>query len=221
MVRNLMICLLLVIALPAFAMSQSQQAPVTTDGAPSAEAATQTEAQTVSAPTQPASVTLLPSMDFLSSVASSELYEIFKAIPAFAAMDKELAGSPLTLMVTHTVRPTAGGQAAGFLTAILSGSTLGLIPMVSKERLVVRYEVLLNGKTITSYSFEHTDTRATNLWAPDTGLAKDELEWVKSTAAEVAAKLAQDPAMLEVQKEINFYFPPASPKQPSTASDDH
>lgn len=159
---------------------------------------------------QPAG-TVLPPMKFLASVAQDDILKALKADPAFANLDKELAGSPLSLVVTHTVRPTAAGTAAGLLSAVLSGGTLGILPMVSNDRLVVRYEVLLNGKTVTVYNFERTATRAQNIWTAGSdgtdGLGKGGLEWVKSTAAEVTAKIRQDPAMLAVRDEIEFYFP--------------
>ena len=169
----------------------------------------QTLPATAEVPAAP--VAALPPMEFVSSVARDELLTALKADPAFASLDKDLVGSPLTLMVTHTLRPTAGGQAAGLLSAVLSGSTLGIIPIVSNERFVIKYEVLLNGKTVTSYSFERTATRAQNLWTAGNdgygGLGKAGMEWAKSTAAEAAAKVAKDPALLAVRDEINFYFP--------------
>jgi len=188
---------------PAPATTATAQAPATaTAPVPAAEVTTQ------SVPAPPAAA--LPPMYFLSTVAGDELFAALKADPALASLDKELVGSPLTLMVTHTLRPTAGGQAAGLLSAVLSGSTLGLIPIVSNDRLVIKYEVLLNGKTVTSYSFERTATRAQNLWTAGNdgygGLGKAGMEWVKSTAAEVASKVAMDPAMLAVRNEIDFYF---------------
>lgn len=153
----------------------------------------------------------LPPMYFLSSVLQDELFAALKADPGFAALDKELVGSPLTLIVTHTLRPTAGGQAAGLLSAVLAGSTLGLIPVVSSERLVLKYEVRLNGRALASYSFERTAARAQNMWmagsGSDGGLGKAGVEWAKSTAAEAAAKLAKDPAILAVSRDIDFYFP--------------
>lgn len=157
----------------------------------------------------------LPAMTYFSSIASDKVFDILKRHPALSGIDKELAGSPLTLVVTHTLRPTAGGQAAGFLTAVLAGSTLGLIPMVSNEMLVLRYEVMLNGKTVTSYSFERTATRAMNLWSAGRddgyeGLGKAGMEWVESTATEVSAKLAGDPALDAVRREIEYYFPPGA-----------
>lgn len=156
----------------------------------------------------------LPAMIFLSSLAEDELFKIFKAQPGYAALDKELYGSPLKLIVTHTSRPTAGGQAAGLLSAVLSGSTLGLLPVVTSERMVIRYEVMLNGKTVASCSFERTSTRAINIWAAgeaDAGLGKDGMAWLKSTAQEAAGKLAADPALAALQQEIRFYFPEAAP----------
>jgi len=168
----------------------------------------------------PAAV-VLPPMKFLASVAGDDVLAAFKADPAFAALDKELAGSPLALVVTHTVRPTAAGTAAGLLSAVLSGGTLGILPVVSNDRLVVRYEVMLNGKTLTSYTFERTATRAQNLWTAGNdgtgGLGKGGVEWVKSTAAEVAGKLARDPAMIAVRDEMEFYFPSTGAKAASTA----
>lgn len=173
------------------------------------EASPAAVASTEAVPAPPAGPAL-PAMIFLSSLAEDELFKIFKAQPGYAALDKELYGSPLKLIVTHTSRPTAGGQAAGLLSAVLSGSTLGLLPVVTSERLVIRYEVMLNGKAVASCSFERTSTRAINIWAAgdaDAGLGKDGMAWLKSTAAEAATKLAADPGLAALQQEIRFYFP--------------
>lgn len=189
------------------------QSPLPAESAaPAAASASAAAAPTTAAPatTTTAAASALPAMYFLSSVAQDELFTALKADPNFAALDKELVGSPLTLVVTHTVRPTPGGQAAGLLTAVLAGSTLGLIPLVSNERLVIKYEVRLNGRSVASHSFERTATRAQNMWsgaAAGEGLGKAGLEWVKSTAAEAAVKIAKDPAILAVRQDMDFYFP--------------
>jgi hypothetical protein len=155
-------------------------------------------------------------MRFYSSIAHDAVYDTLKADPAFAALDKELYGTPLSILVTHTIKPTAGGNAAGMFTAILSGSTLGLIPIVTNEELVVRYEVMLQGKPIAAYTFSRTKTRAQNLWAMGTtgdqyqGLGKELFEWVKTTTTQFAAKAVQDPKLMQVQAELDFYFPPAA-----------
>jgi len=191
------------------------------DAAPASASAVQAPASGVSAAPAPVSIATpaaavvapkaaaLPAMRFLASVAEEEIYTGLKTDPNFAALDKELVGSPLSLMVTHTLRPTAGGMAAGLLSAFLAGSTLGLIPMVSSERLVIKYDVMLNGRPLTSYTFERTATRAQNLWTVEAGgLGKAGMEWVKSTVPEAAAKIAKDPALLALRQEMDFYFPP-------------
>lgn len=200
MIRSLLFSMVLWTTwLPAFAQD-------------AAKAAETVQVQVPAPPAPPVAPTpqALPAMRFLSSVLSDELFEALKAAPALSALDKELPGSPLTLLVTHTTRTTAGGQAAGLLSAVLSGSTLGLIPVVSNEQLVVRYEVMLNNKVIATYSYDRTATRAINIWAPGddaNGLGKAGVEWVKSTAKDVAGKLATDPALAALRNEIAFYFP--------------
>lgn len=216
MLRASILALTLSLAPPAFA-ADPPPAPTEPPATPAL----------VSVPVVESAAPGLPPMHFVSSLAENELYALFKAAPGFSTLDDELYGSPLKLVVTHTSRPTAGGQAAGLLSAVISGGTLGIIPMVTNDHLVVRYEVMLNGKTVTSYSFERTATRAINIWGGggDYGLGKAGLEWVKSTAAEAAGKLANDPALAALQREIAFYFPesasakdvpaPAPPAQPA------
>jgi hypothetical protein len=149
-------------------------------------------------------------MHFAASVAADELFVLVKAAPAFAQLEKELVGSPIQLRVTHSLRPTAGGQAAGLLSAIWAGGTLGLLPVVTNNNLVLSYEVLVNGEEVARYEYNRTFTRAVNIWAekndPTHGLGQDGLDWAKSTASEFAAKAAQDPAIIALAREYAFYF---------------
>lgn len=157
---------------------------------------------------------VLPPMNFYASVASKELLQQVKAAPAFARLDAELVGSPIQLRVTHSLQPTAGGQAAGLLSAIWAGSTLGLLPVVTSNNFVLSYEIRVNGQEIARYDFSRSFTRAVNIWMekndPTYGLGQDGLDWAKSTAAEFAAKAAQDPAVVALAKEYAFYFGPGA-----------
>ena len=169
-----------------------------------------------------AGVRALPPMQFFSSIGEDTVYDVLKADPAFANLDKEASGTPLYLMVTHTIKPTAAGSAAGLFTAILAGSSLGIIPMVTNEEFVVRYEIWLQGRPIATYSFNRTKTRAVNMWSGGGadkyyGLGKEGLSWLKSTAGEFAAKAAHDPELAKVQAEIDYYFPPAAAAAPVAA----
>jgi len=153
---------------------------------------------------------VLPPMHFLSSVASDELFTALKANPTFGQLDKEAIGSPIVLLVTHSLRPTAAGKATGLLSAITTGVTLGLLPVVTNNSLVVTYSVRVNGKDVTTYSYERTFTRAVNIWANknDTthGLGKEGLEWVESTTAEFAKDASHDAKLAELNHEYDFYF---------------
>lgn len=108
----------------------------------------------------------------------------------------------------HTLQPTAGGKATGLLSAIFTGGTLGLIPAVTNNSLMVTYEVRVHGRELVSYSYERTFTRAVNIWAKDEthGLGKEGLEWLKSTATEFTTAAASDPKLASLKKEYERYF---------------
>jgi hypothetical protein len=153
---------------------------------------------------------VLPPMHFLSSVASDELFTALKANPTFGQLDKEAVGSPIVLIITHSLRPTAAGKATGLLSAFTTGVTLGLLPVVTNNTLVVTYSVRVNGKDVTTHSYERNFTRAINIWANknDTthGLGKEGLEWVESTASEFAKDASRDAKLADLEHEYDFYF---------------
>jgi len=152
----------------------------------------------------------LPPMDFSASVAADPLFAKIKAVPAFSRAEQELPGSPIRLRVTHALLPTAGGQAAGFLSAIVAGSTLGLLPVVTNNNLVLTYEVSVNGKPLLRRDFERAFTRAENIWTakddPTYGLGEDGLAWAIETATQFANEAAGHPALAELSREYDFYF---------------
>jgi len=158
----------------------------------------------------PAVSTALPSMHFSAFIASDELYARVHASAAFSRIEKDLVGSPIQLRVTHSLQPTAGGQATGVLSAIVAGTTLGLLPVVTNNNLVLTYEILVNGKTVLRYEYQRAFTRAVNMWAERSdktyGLGEDGLKWALSTADEFVSKAAQDPALRALADEYAFYF---------------
>ncbi len=155
----------------------------------------------------------LPAMSFYGSIAGNELFALIKKSDQFARVDKELFGSPLHLRVMHSLQPTAGGKATGLLSAILTGGTLGLLPAVTNNSLMVTYEVRVHGRELVSYSYQRKFTRAVNIWAKDEtyGLGKDGLEWLKSTAAEFTKAAADDAKLAALKKEYERYFGATQP----------
>ena len=195
---------------PAPAATQSP-APATTPEAPAVvtPADQAPVMQTAAAPPPPAS-NALPPMKFIASVAEDELYQGVKSVPAFSQLDKDLVGSQIVVVVTHGFKPTAAGQATGFLSALVSGSTLGLIPLVTNNNLVLTYEIRVNGDDIVRRDYERSFTRVQNIWAnkddPTHGLGEEGLEWARATSAQFAAEAATDPAVLELANEYRYYF---------------
>ena len=170
----------------------------------------------VPVPVQAATATLpaaaptgaLPAMSFYGSIADTELFELIKKSDQFARIDKQLFGSPLQLRVMHALQPTASGKATGLLSAIFTGGTLGLIPAVTNNSLMVTYEVRVHGRELVSYSYQRTFTRAVNIWAKDEthGLGKEGLEWLRSTASEFTAAAASDAKLAALKQEYERYF---------------
>jgi hypothetical protein len=152
----------------------------------------------------------LPAMNFYSSIADDELFDIVKTNAAFVKLDKELVGSPITLRIRHSLQPTATGKATGLLSAIWAGGTLGLLPAITNNSFVVTYEIRVQGKDIATWSYQRTFTRAVNVWAKDEtyGLGKEGFEWMKTTAAEFAAEAARDARLADLKREYERYFGP-------------
>ena len=192
----------LTLLVPAFAADPAS--PIVTQEPPVVPAAA--AAPAVAA----APVAALPAMSFYGSIADKELFDLIKKSDQFTRIDKELFGSPLHLRVMHALQPTASGKATGLLSAIFTGGTLGLIPAVTNNSLMVTYEVRVHGRELVSYSYQRTFTRAVNIWAKDEtyGLGKEGLEWLKSTAGEFTAAAAGDPRLLALKQEYERYFGP-------------
>jgi hypothetical protein len=152
--------------------------------------------------------TSLPAMGYTGSLEASDNYDLIKAEPLFAKLNKELIGSPIVLRVTHSLEPTGGGKAVGLASAIWAGSTLGLLPVVMNQDLVVYYDIMVNGTILTTYTFRKNITVSMNIWTKDKthGLGDTGLAWVKTTARDFVAAVRQDPKVAELVGEYQFYF---------------
>lgn len=162
----------------------------------------------------------MPSMMFVSTIASDEIYAVLKADPKFATLDKEKPGSPVMIRITHVYGHTSAGTASGLASAIFAGATLGLLPAVSNKDLIVTYEVLIHGSSAISYTYSKNITRVFNIHSTDKthGLGADGLAWVSDTAKLFSADLAHDSRYGDLQAEYRYYFDPAAGGSTSSAS---
>lgn len=148
-----------------------------------------------------------PPMQFFSSVSQEKMLEQLRGTPAFAELDKEALGSPIVLRVRYYKSATAGGSAASLSTIMLSGSTLGLIPVVSNDDLVLNYEVLVHGVPVASYEFTENFTDVDSFWNMDVNaLEGPALEWAESTVSLFLEKIAVDAEFKLLIDEYRFYF---------------
>jgi hypothetical protein len=155
----------------------------------------------------------LPPVQYDGTVAGDEIYTLLKNDPMFTNLSKELVGCPIVLRVTHSFVITGGGKATALGSAVWSIGTLGLLPAVTNNDLLITYEVLVNGTLLKSFAYQRNFTRAVNIWANDTtyGLGKDGLAWAKETAAQFLTEVATDPKIEGLVAEYAFYFS-AAPK---------
>jgi hypothetical protein len=185
--------LLLILALPALA-----QVPPPTVDTPFPSATT---ASPTAAPDGP-----LPSMLFVSTIAGDEIYDVLKQNSLFQTLDKEKPGSPVTIVVSHTYEHIGG--AASFASALFTIGSLGLLPAVTNRDLIIKYEVVVHGSTLVTYTYSKNLTRVFSIYAKDTthGLGNDGIAWVRDTARQFSAAFSSDPKVSQLQGEYHFYF---------------
>lgn len=190
------------------------QVPAQPAPAPAPAPAPEPTMVTMEVPVPAPAASVLPPVRYAGTVAGDELFKRIQANPRFAKLSKDLPGSPLMLRVTHSFEMTAGGKAAGFTSAILAGSTLGLLPLVTNSDVAITYEFVVNGVPLSTWVYRRNFTRSQNIYSTDTtyGLGKEGLAWALSTADEFLAAAAGDTALATLVEEYGFYFPakPAS-----------
>ena len=147
-----------------------------------------------------------PPMVFTSSVSEEKLLEQIRTIEGFKDLDKDALGSPIRLSVRHFTRMTAGGSAAGWSSAVLSGSTLGLIPVVTNNDLVVKYEFLVHGTPIAAWEYVENFTEVESLYNMDTDLEGDMLAWAEGTVNEFIQEIVKSEDVRAVLDEYHYYF---------------
>jgi hypothetical protein len=123
-------------------------------------------------------------------------------------LDKELYGSPIRIGITHTFAATAGGTATGLTSAMLAGGSLGLLPIVSNNDLIITYTVTAHGKIVAAFSYSKNFTQATNIYSNQgiNHLDKTTLAWVMTTLDSFVTDISKNADVKILTDEYNFYF---------------
>ncbi len=150
----------------------------------------------------------LPPFLYTSTLESDEIYDKIKDSELFSALDKEGLGNSLRLYVSHRFEATAGGMAAGLTSAMLAGGSLGLLPLVTNDDLVLTYEIRVHNQSIASFDYRENFTQAKNIYS-EGGLYtmdKEEKAWALSTVARFLDDAAKSKELMDLSEEYDFYF---------------
>jgi hypothetical protein len=175
---------------------------------------------TVSSPASQAgdqAVVLLPVISFRADASGDDLFDGLQSAHLFAHLSKEAPGSPIQLLIYHTVHP-AKVDAKNFFSGLLSVGTLGLSPVIMSGEHTMHYELYVNGQRILRYEYNAKLSRneyAHGKTADAThGLGPDGVVWAKSTVDLFLNDLAHDNSVRALNEEYQVYFgaPAAAPE---------
>ena len=103
-----------------------------------------------------------PPILFATNAQVEDFKSIFESFGAFAEVDNESVGIPIGVRVLRGKRTKQDG--ASFSSAMLSASTLGLIPMVSNKEFKVLYDVFVQGRSIAQFTYQLDSTDVDHMW---------------------------------------------------------
>jgi hypothetical protein len=147
-------------------------------------------------------------MRYVSSVTGDELFDALKKTNAMSKIDKELYGSPIVIRSTLEKFNTAGGSASTAFSAMLAGGSLGILPVVTNNDFILRYDILVNSEVIFEKAYIKNMTDAVNMFAQNNGKMDPEiLEWILTTVPEINELVSSDNKINDLVKEYLFYFP--------------
>ncbi|WP_143870457.1 hypothetical protein [Catenovulum sediminis] len=148
----------------------------------------------------------LPEIRFISNLKDEDSFEPLKQQAILANLSQSAPGCPLSLVVSVETPSTSGGDAAAFTSIMLSASTLGVVPVVSNNDVIIRYQIKVNGETLSEYSYSNNFTDTDFFWAMDFGLSDEAKQWVVSTTETFAQDLSTDEKLAELLNEYAYYF---------------
>lgn len=150
----------------------------------------------------------LPNAFYASSIGDESFYTALKAEPFLKNIDKESYGAPIKVVVTYSTEQTAGGTASGLTSAILAGGSLGILPVVTNNDFVIKYEVRVQDTVLFTKEYRENFTEATNMYS-EQGLYQidgEVLTWALTTVKEFNTELSSDAKIQALVDEYQYYF---------------
>ena len=148
-----------------------------------------------------------PPMQFYASFSKEKLLEDLRGTEQFENIDNEATGSAIVISVRHQTRMTAGGSAAAMGSAVLAGSTLGLLPVVSNDDLVITYTISVHGDRIATFEYVENFTDVDSMYSNNLhALEGPALEWAEGTIEMFLAEVGDNSKVRELVEEYRYYF---------------
>ncbi|WP_144395344.1 hypothetical protein [Pleionea sediminis] len=144
---------------------------------------------------------------YFSTVPGDAVMEKIMLHPKFNNAQEELPGSPIVLRVVLEQRQDVNNPAS-FTTGLLAATSLGILPAVMSEDILIRYEVFVNGNSIVDFEFTESFTEVKNIFAGrDSSKLDPEIEqWVLTTTDQFLSSVEKSKEFKELEKEYDFYF---------------
>ena len=151
----------------------------------------------------------LPSMEYVTSLMEDEShFTKLKDTTLFKNIEKDLQGAPLRLFAMIHAQSTQGGSASEISSGLLAATTLGIIPVVKNQDIVMSYRIRLNNNTLTEYSYTKNVTDVVSMYNQNQqqNFDKETKAWIASTIDMFIKDIEQDEKVKAFIEEYHYYF---------------
>ena len=124
-------------------------------------------------------------------------------------LDENYDDSPIALIVSLVNRDRSLEGAVGFTSLMITSGTLGLVPVVTNNDLIVRYELILHGSVISRHEFAENFRGADMIWdngPNEPALTEAMMAWISSTVPLLKEAYDNDEGLAQLTRDYNYYF---------------
>lgn len=150
---------------------------------------------------------IYPPVFFETNITALPIKDKLESYQAFTRLDEKAVGSPIKVLALN--RAQRKQDAAGFSSAMLSITTLGIIPVVSSKVYRVLYLVIIGDEVISSHHYEMTSSEVQNLWTLDNSqkLKPEEEIFLEQSIDQFLTEVAAHKELAELFEEYYLYAP--------------
>ena len=151
----------------------------------------------------------LPEMEYITSLIEDEKhFEKLQNSTVFGNIKKEMPGAPLRLYAIIHAQSTEGGSASEFSSGLLAATTLGIIPVVKNQDIVMTYRIRINNNTLAEYSYTKNVTDVVSMYNMNKAqnFDKETQAWIDGTIDLLLEDIKKDRNIIEFIEEFDYYF---------------